>query len=276
MMSILHYTDYRDFLKRHVELKRRQNSRWSVSLWARRLGLGATASLNMILNGQRHPGPRITDSLVRYFSFNPDEREHFLELIALAKLKEEGAPKKLINSLLADFLKRRKVGTSARRIDGETFRKISRWHCYAIRQMTLLRDFDGSLDWLEKHFSFPLTRTELLEAVESLAEAGLISVKPDGRIERIESFVTTENDVASESLKRFHSEILGLARESIRKFDVSERELRGLTLAIRKDKIPEAKELIRRFTDELEKLGGQPDADEVYQLGVQFFPLARS
>ena len=65
------------------------------------------------------------------------------------------------------------------------------------------------------------------------------------------------------------------AAKSIRQFDVNDREISGLTLAVRREQMPEAKRLIRRFIQDFESLGQAEDADQVCQLNIQFFPLAR-
>ncbi|MBK7893195.1 MAG: TIGR02147 family protein [Bdellovibrionales bacterium] len=105
MKSVLKYSDYREFLRDHATHKRKSNPRWSIGLWARKLKLGSTTSLNMILNGQRHPGNTISERLVDYFGFEPRERDYFLDLIEFAKVQRTGTNRNRLKHLLADDLK---------------------------------------------------------------------------------------------------------------------------------------------------------------------------
>lgn len=275
MKSVLKYADYRDFLRDHAIHKRRKNPRWSIGLWARRLKLGSTTSLNMILKGQRHPGDAISERLIDYFNFEPRERDYFLSLIEFAKVKETGSNRTRLKHLLADDLKKLASGQAAKKLDQKTFLAISQWYCYAIRQMTLLKDFDGEPAAIAKRLQFPISESEIANAIDTLLEVGLLKKNSSGKIKRVSKFVKTDDDIASEGLKRFHEAMIANAAKSIRQFDVQDREINGLTLAVRRDQMPEAKRLIRRFIQDFESLGQAKDADQVCQINIQFFPLAR-
>lgn len=278
MKSILAYSDYRKFLRDHAKLKRRKNARWSIGLWSRKLKLGATTSLNMILNGQRNPGPLITKRLIEYFNFTMEEQDYFLDLIEIAKTRQVGPSQDRIRSLLASDLKKLSLGKylkQPRHLDQRTFLKISSWCCYVIRQMTLLRDFAEDPASIAARMIFPTSSMEIQSAIDSLVKVGLLRRTKEGRLKRVSKFVKTDDDIANEGLKQFHEAMIGHGLKAIRKIDVQEREITGLTIAIRRNQIAEAKELIRRFVREFEKLGGHRDADQVSQLNIQFFPLTR-
>jgi len=275
LKSVLKYTDYREFLRDHATHKRRKNPRWSIGLWARKLKLGSTTSLNMILNGQRHPGDTISERLVDYFGFEPRERDYFLDLIEFAKVKKTGTNRTRLKHLLADDLKKLASGKAPKKLNQKTFLAISHWYCYAIRQMTLLKDFDGTPAAIAKRLQFPVTESELTNAIDTLLDVGLLKKSANGKIKRVSKFVKTDDDIASEGLKRFHEAMIANAAKSIRQFDVNDREISGLTLAVRREQMPEAKRLIRRFIQDFESLGQAEDADQVCQLNIQFFPLAR-
>ena len=56
MPSVFAFSDFREYLKSYAEARRSGNRKWSYGMWARHLGLSGTASLTMVLNGQRLPG----------------------------------------------------------------------------------------------------------------------------------------------------------------------------------------------------------------------------
>lgn len=278
MKSILEYSDYRKFLRDHAKLKRQKNTRWSIGLWSRKLKLGSTTSLNMILNGQRNPGPSITKRLIEYFNFRSEEKDYFLDLVEIAKHQQAGPSQDRIRSLLTNDLKKLSLGKQSkqsRHIDQRTFLKISNWCCYVIRQMTLLRDFSEDPASIAARMIFPTSPLEVETAIDSLLKVGLLRKTKDGRLRRVSKFVKTDDDIANEGLKRFHEAMIGHGLKAIRKIDVQEREITGLTLAIKRTQIGEAKELIRRFIQEFNRLGGHWDSDQVSQLNIQFFPLTQ-
>jgi uncharacterized protein (TIGR02147 family) len=84
----------------------------------------------------------------------------------------------------------------------------------------------------------------------------------------------TTSDVASEGLKRYHEGVVDVLRDAIRNVPVTEREISGVTLAIKEASLPAAKTLIREFQRKLVALcEATTDADRVYHLEVGFVPL---
>jgi hypothetical protein len=77
------------------------------------------------------------------------------------------------------------------------------------------------------------------------------------------------------AVKKYHDQMLDHARTSINELDVSEFESRGTSLAIKKEKISEAKALIVEFQKKFEALIEERSStcDAVYQLEVIFFPI---
>ena len=65
-----------------------------------------------------------------------------------------------------------------------------------------------------------------------------------------------------------------LAIQAIRAFDVSKRNFQACTLSVSEEKLPLAHELIEKFINEFECLVDCQPANSIYQLNVQFFPLA--
>jgi len=59
-INAFQYTSCRAFLCAHSEEKKVGKPSWSYGAWAKRLGFSGTASLTMILHGQRNPGKEIT------------------------------------------------------------------------------------------------------------------------------------------------------------------------------------------------------------------------
>ena len=122
-----------------------------------------------------------------------------------------------------------------------------------------------------------MTRKQIRTAIESLLKLKLLGRGPNGRLIQVDSRIDTSTDIASEGLKRFHEKVLEKARESIRATPVEQREITGSTIAIRADRIPEAKRLIREFRSRLcREIEADKDAHAVYHLEIAFYPLTQS
>jgi len=118
-----------------------------------------------------------------------------------------------------------------------------------------------------------IVRTE--QALKRLIVLGLFTRDEKGNLSRSKKSYRTTDDVVSVSMKKHHEQSLELAKESLHRDDISKRDFTTVTMAIDVKKIASAKELIRKFQDDLSDLIETDDQTEVYRLGVQLFPLSK-
>ena len=67
--------------------------------------------------------------------------------------------------------------------------------------------------------------------------------------------------------------MLEKAQNALKDQPVDKREVSSITFTIDSSKIKKAKEMIRRFQDELSKVISTDNGDQTYQFNVQFFNL---
>ena len=268
--NIYEFTDYRSFLVEFVNLKRKQQPHWTLGQWARSLDLSATTSITMVLNGQRNPGERLTNSLIRYFKFAPEENTYFLNLVELSKASGQGHLKSILQQEILN-LAQRKIPTP---LDPQLFRLISNWYFVVIRQIARIGKLSSNYEELQEKLLFPVSKIDLKEAISTLLKVGLLKMGPSNEYFIVDEQITTESDVARESHKTFHEQMINLAKTSIRTTPVLEREITGLTLPIAKKDLPKAKELIKKFIDDFDTLIEDTKGDSIYQLNLQLFPVA--
>jgi uncharacterized protein (TIGR02147 family) len=272
--EVFSFTDYRAFLQTHYSDKKRAQKGWSYGAWAKKLGLKNSTSILKILNGSREAGPEITEKLIQYFNFNEKERRYFEDLISLSKADQDPARKVAI----MDRLRRSSPKAQFVLLDDKTFAAISRWWFYGIRQFSKLKAFRFDADWIAGKFRFKVTARDVSSAIKTMSELGLLSIDPETQqILLTGKSLNTSDDVASEALKRFHEEVLALARTSIRAVPVSERQVSGITLAVKAQDLPRMKAFLRKFEDEfMAEFGSAKDTDTVYQLESALFPLTKT
>jgi len=266
--SVFNFSDYRSFLKAHSETKRVAQSNWSLGVWSRQLKLGGTSSLTMILSGHRSPGPELTAKLISYFKFDAKEKTYFEDLIRLEKAKNDSR----LKIVLMEELKKLNPNKNFELMDSKTFDSISKWYFYALRQATRLPHFKDDAKWIKKQLNFNLTEAQIKEALKTLLAIGLLKINSHQKLKISKGVLRTTDDVTSEAIQRFHEEVITLAQKSVRKFSVNERVLQATTLAFNKQQMPKAKELMRKFAEDMSALASD-DGDSVYQMCAQFFPL---
>ena len=106
-----------------------------------------------------------------------------------------------------------------------------------------------------------------------LRRLGLIA-KIDGRLQPTERTLATDKQVHSVRAVEFHRQMIQRGAESITRFQSGEREISGTTLRISRRDVGNVKTLLRDFRKKMLTLAANsPEADQVYQLNFQFFPL---
>ncbi len=270
-ISLENYLDYRAFLNDYHQLKKKLKPRWSLGSWSKNLGLKSTSSLTKILNGEREPGTQITSALCDYFKFSAKEKNYFQDLIRLSKLNSDP---RLKATLMQDMSKLA-PSKIIRILDDRSFDLIKNWYSYTIREMVRLKDFKEDADWICSRVNFPLTPNQVRSTIEVLIHQGLLKRDQNGKLDLDEETFQTTNDIPSKALKDYHAEMLECAKKSLYRDDVMKREFNAETLTISKDKMPVAKELIRKFKRQFFELMEVPTGDETYQLQIQFFPLTK-
>ena len=271
-ISIRQFTDYRTFLIAHSQDMKRIRPEWSYGSWAKRLGLKATSSITKILHGEREPGDQITEQLVSYFQFDERDATYFRDLVRLNKIRKD--PR--LSLLLLEKMSKENPQVAYRFLDDKTFSVISNWYYLPLRELIGSPQFIEDAEWIVKQFRFKLTAREVTQAIETMLELNLIQRKEDGRLSLAAGRISTNNDVASEGIKRYHEQMLDHAKLALRNTEVAEREFTASSLSLRIESLEKAKEVIRDFRRHFADLIEETEGDTVYQLQIQLFPLTKA
>lgn len=270
-LGVQHFTDYRTFLVAHVQQMKDAKRGWSYGAWAKALGLKTTSSITKIVQGQRDPGPEVTEKLIRYFRFKKDEAEYFADLVRLHKVKDD--PR--LSVLLMEKMSKDHPNGSIRILDDKTFSIVSNWYYLPLRELVRTPKFMENSDWISKQFRFKVTPREITQALKAMESLGLLKRDAHGKLCVAEGRIDTSTDVASEAIKRYHEQMLENARAAIRTTVVDRREMTGASLVLRCSNLAQAKAMIREFRRKFAKTFEEENGDAVYQIQIQLFPLTK-
>lgn len=237
-----------------------KNPSFSLRAFARKIGLShATAS--RVLAGKRQVSRKVAQQITETLMLDPQEKSEILSLFP-----EKRRPHPTLDKVDPLYLQ----------LSADHFKTISEWFHFAILSLMRTKDFKSDPKWIAKRLGLPAVTVE--QALERLKRLEIITVDAKGRMKRSATRYRTTDDVANLSLRKAHFHNLELARGSLESDPVSERDFSSLTLAVRADRIAEAKIEIRRFQDEFDRKfeAEENEPDEVYRLFMGFFPLSRS
>ncbi len=267
-INVLRYACLKSFLGDFVEQTKKDKSSWSISGWSKRIGLKSTTSLTMIINGQRNCGPVVGEALLKYFKFSEIEKKHFLFLVERSKVRLGNPALDLIDAEILSVNRAKK----AIHLNAAQMAAIKNGYYFSIRQLARIVPLQKNENWLRSKLNYS-GDDRLLAAAEKLFELGFLEDCGE-TYNGVEISLLSETEIDSEAIKQYHEDMGGLGLEAIRKYDVNQRCLQGCTLKIKKEKIEVAKYLIEKFMSDFESIVDDNDGTSIYQLNLQFFPLA--
>lgn len=246
-------------LTKYEELRSR-NPQYSRRAYSKKLGLSAGA-ISELFNGQRKVSAKLAERVAGRLALDPQERaelfEHFPKRVRRFK---RGST----DSIDPNYLQ----------LSADQFRVIGDWYHFAILTLMRSKGFKNEVNWIANRLNLSPTITRT--ALERLKRLELVHDDGQGNLKRSKTRYRTSDDVANASVRRAHSEYLDRARNALDTLPVEERDFTSLMLTLSPEQLPRAKEMIRKFQDDLAaELEASPQP-EVYQLCIQLFPLTKT
>jgi uncharacterized protein (TIGR02147 family) len=161
----------------------------------------------------------------------------------------------------------------ARLLAEDTFQVIADWQHFAILSALEIEGAKHTIKSLASRFG--LSHLEIQDAADRLVRLGLMRCEQDEFVRVLDSELETTDQKTSQAIQMFHKQVLTIAGQRLLDCDVSERDYLSGTVAICKANIPRAKAAMRHFRDELMAILEEGQADDVYCVNLQFFPLSR-
>jgi transcriptional regulator with XRE-family HTH domain len=244
----------REILHRKYEEIRNRNSGFSMRSFASRLGLSSGA-LSEVMAGKRPLSPKKIKVLLQTKLFEPQERSELAHAAGFVLGWESG-----------------KKSPRYTRLSTEQFQVIADWWHYAILNLIQTRDFRADPKWIGARLGLDPGVVE--EALFRLKELRLVR-EEKGTLVRTHARVTTSDDKIDLPLQRGNLGLIKLAGRRLKKVPVELRDVTSYVMAVNPARLPQAKTAIRRLQDELSIILEGEDASEVYQLGIQLFPISQ-
>jgi uncharacterized protein (TIGR02147 family) len=252
--SIRNFIDWfqREFIKR-----RRKNSAYSVRAFSKYLGF-SPGTISHLLSGKRRPSVKFATKLLESLDASPKERE-----LILSNLKSRRATLEAKASPTPDY----------QLIALDSFKLLSEWYHYALLELTSVEDFRFDNTWIANQLN--ISTTESRQAIERLLRLDLVEEK-NGNLVKTKGFVTNyEEGLTTSALKQLQRHVLQKALDAIDLTPPNEKDITSMTMAIDVKKIPEAKKLIKKFRRELCAFLEDGDQSQVFNLGVQLYPVSK-
>jgi len=250
--TLAHSQDFRLFLQEELAKRCDKNPSYSLRAFSRHLGV-SSSFLSALLRGKRSLTKRMKNHIGLKIGLAPEQLGQFKD-----------------HSKKASQLEFETISI-------DNYALISDWYHYAILELMRTSDFESDHTWIAKKLSLPVE--DVISGIERLKKAHLISEDKSGTLIDISSGLSTNisGDISSKANRKLQIQILEKAIDSIQCDNGEERSNTSITMAINKDDLPQAKEMIKKFRRQLMYLlEKNPNPKDVYHLAVALNPVSRA
>ncbi len=271
-ISLFDFDDYRDYLIK-VGMPDGLYSHTSNNLqsWANRLGYKSPSSLTMVIKGQRSPSFDMLNSLAEDLEMTMKEKQYLTLLVQLEKATKKKKDTKEILEKIAEL----NAGSTSISLGLKEFSAISEWYFLAIKQLISTPNFIEDEDWIFKKLRKKVTPSQIKNALNIMLEMETIGRDENGKLIVLKEGLLTTNDVPSSAIKRHHFGMINRALEAIDEQSVKERQVTSVTMRVKPEEVDAAKKYIFEFIKDFNEKFSTTEADDLYQLNMQFFRHTR-
>ena len=268
---VFDYLDYRAFLKDMFLYRKEQVRHFSYRFFSRKSGFKSPNFLKLVAEGKRNLTRDSIPKIARGFDLKKQEKDFFEYLVLMNQAASHEDKNRFYRKMM-----NLKGYRSIRTLEKALYDYFSNWYIPVVRELLMLEDRRQTAARVAPLLNPPITVPEAESAIASLEKLALIRKDASGKWEPIDRNLTTGPEIKSLVIANFHREMIRLAGESLERYPAKERDITGLVLSVRKDRMDEIKQKTAAFRKELLELAsGEEDPDQVVQVNIQVFPLTK-
>jgi uncharacterized protein (TIGR02147 family) len=270
MNSIYQYTNYRSFLKDYYE-KRKSKEGFTYRDFSALTGMNSSSWLLHLIKGTKNLSNESIVKISKALGLSASEGEYFELLVHFTQAKDNDTKDYFYRKMLSC-----KKSLNLIRIGEEQYDYYTKWYHPVIRSLVSKVAFGNDYGLLASRLVPRITAAEAKQSVTLLVKLGLIKKGDDGNWMQTDPILSTGDEVTSLNIVNYHKQVSKLAENAFDRSMREERDISALTLGISSRAFTRIKHRLQSFRKEIMAIAkGSENADRVYQLNLQFFPVSR-
>ena len=244
-------------LKESLLENQKKNASYSLRALAKKLEMNP-AALSEIMRGNRRVSKKMAEKILSKLMVSPKVAQNILS----------NFPDKLSND--SKYKTQNQTALITRQLSHEKFEVVSDWVHFAILSLIKTTNFVSDIHWMAERLAVAPKQIE--EALTNLESQFLIEKDEHGNYRRTSYAFSTPRDVLNLSVQKAHLNDLEIVKNKM-KIDVKFRDFTSFTLPVDPSLLSDAKDIIRKAQDDINKLMERGDRTAVYRHCSYLFPL---
>ncbi len=269
MKPITEYKDYRCYMQGFYD-ERKRNSSFTWREYARLAGFSSPVYLKLVCEGKSNLSDLGVEKVASAMGLGGFELVYFRYLVKFNQAKDDNARKNAYASM-KDIAEANKI----RVVDSDAFSYFESWKNPVLRELVAMMP-GATPEAVAEMCWQPITAEEVRKSLDFMMSVGILQKKSKNVYVQTDKAVMGTSEVMPVALRSMHREMAGFAQKAIDEFDVTERNITGVTMGVDREayeQIVRELESCRRKIVAIANMSKKPDS--VYRLNLQLFPMSK-
>lgn len=264
------YLNYREFLKDFFQSKKNHNPNFSYKLFGTKAGFQSKNTMAMVISGKRNLAIERSTDIAKACGLTGPDAAYLVALIGWNQAATEHEKTLYWSEMMACV-----PHDSFSELKEEQTRVLSLWYTVAILEMIRLKDYEPHPEWFAKRLGRKVSPEQAAAALKLLVETGLLELK-DGHYVSPSKKREFEAKVPTSVVNMYHHRVIHIGLKALAEEEFAQKEFSAACIPVRKESVAKLRAEIKAFQRRIMELTAvDTDADEVYQINVQCFPLTK-
>jgi len=266
------FTDPVDYLGAVYGAIKDAVARYGYERFSTDLGFGANNIAYLMLHRQRPLTRKTAVKIASALGLRNLDRRYFLQLVEAQR--SSGDPERPeVFERLVDL----KAKALPKALPRQQLEFYNQWYHSAILALLDLPDAKDDPEWIASQLMPHVTPSRVKDSLALLKKLDYIAYdEAAGRLKLTRKVVNTGPEVLGLAIIRYHQQMLTLARDALTDTAPEDRDISSVTISIASHQLTDIKTKIHALQNELLAMSeAATNADEVAQINVQVFPIAR-
>jgi uncharacterized protein (TIGR02147 family) len=267
-LSVFQFLDAREFLGQAYAHHKLTNASMSHRFIAKAMNARSSSFFKDVISGRIRLSPSRARAFSKLFKLDGQEAEYFDHLVLYTQAETHEEKKQWLKKLVKELPPGSR--TLLKSFQMEYFKK---WHYAAVRELLALEEIQDP-DQLARILRPAIKPSEARDALTLLLKLKLIRKTAQG-YRKVDNVVSSGYKADPNLMRGVIGDNLELARQALETYPPKTRPFSYLTLSVSENSFARIRDKIREFRKELLEIASEEqEADRLYQLNLQFFPLS--
>jgi uncharacterized protein (TIGR02147 family) len=274
-VSVFDYLDHHKFLKDYFEEKKASCPFFSYKYFASKAGFSNKGFMYNIINGSKKLSNSNVFKLCTAIGLTKAESDYFQYLVAFNQAASPLERDHFFKEMEA--VKGHYRQTNVQIVRGDQYELYSKWHHSALRALAGMNPGKKDFSWFGRQLQPAIKGREARRSIELLVKLGLLRETASGAWELCDPVISTGHEVKNVALFNFYLQHLALASDALKTLPATKRRFEGVTLGISRKSLELIGKEFETFVQKVLSIAAEEkEADRVYQLMLQLYPLTKS